>query len=67
MRFPSLRRLFRRSLSSLAPFQTTTLILTILTLTTFVASVSAQPSAPIATPVSTAPTKLLVDLLEKTD
>lgn len=66
MRSRPLRRLFRRSHSFLAPFQTTTLILTILTLTTLVASISAQ-SVPVATPVSTAPTKLLVDLLEKTD
>lgn len=71
MRSRPLRRLFRRSHSFLASFQRTASVLTILTtLTAFCVGalpVSAQPSAPVATPVSTAPTKLLVDLLEKTD
>ena len=68
MRLRSLRRLFRRILSSPASFPTTAPILTILaTLFAFAPSVSAQPSPPVATPVSTAPSKLLVDLLEKTD
>ncbi len=77
MRSRPLRRLFRRSHFSLASFQRTARLLTVLTVPTvltafstfsaFAPSVSAQPSAPVATPVSTAPTKLLVDLLEKTD
>ena len=70
MRSRPLRRLFRRSLSSLASFQTTAPVLTALTVATafssFALPVSAQ-NAPVATPVSTAPTGLLVDLLEKTD
>ena len=74
MRSRSLRRLFRRRLFSLASFQRTAPLLAVLTIlavltafATFALPVSAQPSAPVATPVSTAPTKLLVDLLEKTD
>ncbi|MBP3557676.1 MAG: hypothetical protein J6K20_08250 [Thermoguttaceae bacterium] len=71
MRSRSLRRLFRRALSSLASFQTVAPILTVLATATafssFALSASAQPAAPVATPVATAPTKLLVDLLEKTD
>ncbi|MBR4834561.1 MAG: hypothetical protein IKU86_09590 [Thermoguttaceae bacterium] len=61
-----LRRFFRRLSRSLSPFHKAAPILAVLTLSTFAASVSAQ-SVPVATPVSTAPTKLLVDLLEKTD
>lgn len=71
MRSRSLRRLFRRALFSLASFQTSAPVLAVLTVatafSTFAFPVLAQPSAPVATPVSTAPTKLLVDLLEKTD
>lgn len=71
MRSRSLRRLFRRRFFSLASFQRTASILTISTTLTALCvgalPVSAQPSAPVATPVATAPTKLLVDLLEKTD
>lgn len=71
MRSRSLRRLFRRRLFSLASFQRTASVLTISTTLTALCvgalPVSAQPSAPVATPVATAPTKLLVDLLEKTD
>ncbi|MBQ6827873.1 MAG: family 78 glycoside hydrolase catalytic domain, partial [Thermoguttaceae bacterium] len=71
MRSRPLRRLFRRRLFSLASFQRTASVLTISTTLTALCvgalPVSAQPSAPVATPVATAPTKLLVDLLEKTD
>ncbi len=74
MRSRPLRRLFRRRLFSLASFQRTAPLLAVLTVSTaltafsaFALPVSSQPSAPVATPVSTAPTKLLVDLLEKTD
>lgn len=71
MRSRPLRRLFRRRLFSLASFQRTASVLTISTTLTALCvgalPVSAQPSAPIATSVATAPTKLLVDLLEKTD
>ena len=74
MRSRSLRRLFRRASFSLASFQRTAPFSTILTFSTvltafssFAFPVSAQPSAPVATPVATAPTKLLVDLREKTD
>ncbi|MBQ2790469.1 MAG: hypothetical protein IJE97_12610 [Thermoguttaceae bacterium] len=74
MRSRLLRRLFRRRFFSLASFQRTAPLSTILTIlavltafATLALPVSAQPSAPVATPVATAPTKLLVDLLEKTD
>ncbi|MBQ7813253.1 MAG: hypothetical protein IJ387_02000, partial [Thermoguttaceae bacterium] len=74
MRSRLLRRLFRRRLFSLASFPRTAPLLAILTVpsvltafSSFALPVSAQPSAPVATPVATAPTKLLVDLLEKTD
>ena len=63
MRSRFLRRLFRRSLSSLASFQTTAPVLAVLTVLAPISLVAAQT----APSVSPAPTGLLVDLLEKTD
>ncbi len=70
MRSHLLRRLCRPSLSFLTTFPTAAPFLAILTISaafsSFALPVSAQ-TASTAAPISTAPTGLLVDLLEKTD
>lgn len=70
MRLRSLRRFFRRFPDFRSPFPTLAPILTVLAVLTTASSLAPFVSAkslPIAAPVSTAPTGLLVDLLEKTD